>query len=225
MKVIAVIGARCTWLFNLADMNQKGLRLFPSLTEALIDKYDFDEQPEGALTERTKSSEPGIKLKNGQFESPQGIVKVSLDIFEDGIVAESPKSTDVTEMFIKDVISWVTSWYGLVFDPTLVKGRIYFSEIVVQFNSHISESMKPLRTFAGSLSEISIGDTGPQPYHLSGITFASAPGGIPVSIEQRANTPLEANVFYSKAAVDTATHLRLLGELDKILDGSRKPNR
>jgi hypothetical protein len=37
------------------------------------------------------------------------------------------------------------------------------------------------------------------------------------TIERRANTPIEANVFYSKAAMDTALHVRMLGEFEKLL--------
>jgi hypothetical protein len=222
MKPIVVIAARCTWLFNLTDMNPKGLKLFPFLTEALTDKYDFDAQPDDATTERTKSSEPGIKFKNGQFESPEGTVRVSLELFDDGIVAESPVSTEVTELFMQDAINWATTSFGLVFDPALVKNRIYISEIVVQFTSRLPESLKPLRLFAELLSGTPFGNSAPQPYYPSEITFATAAGATPFSIQKRANSPIEANVFYSRAAVDTPTHLRLLDEFDRMLGEPRK---
>ena len=89
MKLLSVISARSTWLFNLGDLNPKGLRLFPQLIDALTEAYDFDDQPQDAPNAPgEKPSQLGIQFKNGKFETDEGPIRVALELFDDGIVAE-----------------------------------------------------------------------------------------------------------------------------------------
>lgn len=224
MEQLAIASAKSIWLVNLAELNPKGLRLFPNLTNALTDLYDFDEQPDDAPTVPGTSSQPGIKFKNGQFETEQGAVRVSLELYDDGIVADSSVSTEVTNLFIQHAIDWATTAFGLKFSPSLVMNQLYASEVVVKLTSRFSERLKPLSTFADLLSGNSFGAP-PQAFFPSGVTFATASGGAPFTIERRANTPLDANVFYSKAAIDTSTHLKLLADFDRMLGERLKPPR
>jgi hypothetical protein len=220
MKLLSVLAARSTWLFNLVDLNPKGLRLFPEITDALREAYDFDDQPDDApLTPGEKPMQPGIKFKNGQFQTDTGSIRVALEIFDDGVIAESSASTEVTDAFLTHVIDWVVQSYELTFDPGLVRERIHGSELSVQFTPRLSEALKPLGAFAELLSSVSF-NLPPQTYYPSGVSFSTATGAAPFSIEKRANTSPDANVFYSKAMTDTKTHLALLDKFERLLTGT-----
>ena len=65
MDLISVASARAVWLVNAIDLNPRGLRILPPLTEALIDKYDFDPPPDQPEPPQSANS---IKLKEGMFE-------------------------------------------------------------------------------------------------------------------------------------------------------------
>jgi hypothetical protein len=217
MKLLSVLSARSTWLFNLGDLNPKGLRLFPQITDALTEAYDFDEQPDDApLAPGETPAQPGIKFRNGQFETDQGPILVGLELYNDGIIAESSASTEVTDAFLQHAIDWAVQSFELIFDHSLVRERIHGSELSVQFAPCLSEVLKPLGAFAELLSNTSFNQP-PQKYFPSGVTFATATGAAPFSIEKRANTSPEANVFYSKAMTDTKTHLSLLEQFERLL--------
>ena len=51
MKVLNVVAARSTWLFDVADLNPKGKSLFPELIDWLKDNYHFKKAPESAPKE------------------------------------------------------------------------------------------------------------------------------------------------------------------------------
>ena len=216
MKLLSVISARSTWLFNLADLNPKGRLLFPQLTDALTEAYDFDDQPEGAPIAPGEPSQPGIKFKNGRFETNDGPIRVALELFDDGIVAESAASTDVTNALVQHVIEWAVKSFDLSFDQSQVRERILGSELAVQFTPRLADAMKPLGAFAELLSNTSL-NLPQQKYFPSGVTFSTAAGTAPFSIEKRANTSPEANIFYSKAMTDTKTHLSLLEQFERLL--------
>ncbi len=220
MKLLSVLAARSTWLFNLGDLNPKGLRLFPQITDALTEAYDFDEQPDDApLAPGEKPAQPGIRFKNGVFDTEIGPVRVGLELFDDGVVAESSASTKVTNAFVEHVINWAVETFDLSFDPTLVRERIYGSELAVQFTPTLSAALSPLGLFSDVLSATSF-NLPAQKFLPSGVSFAPASGAAPFSIDRRANTTPEANVFYSKAMTDTETHIRLLEQFEKLLSES-----
>lgn len=217
MKLLSVLSAKSTWLFNLVDLNPKGLRLFPQITDALTEAYDFDDQPDDApLAPSEKAAQPGIRLKNGSFDTEQGSVRVGLELFDDGVVADSSASTEITDAFLQHAIDWAVQSLDLTFDHSLVRGRIYSSELSVQFTPRLSEALKPLGAFAQVLSNIPF-SLPPQECFPSGISFGTANGAAPFAIEKRANTAPDANVFYSKALTDTKTHMSLLEQFERLL--------
>lgn len=215
METISIVSAKSIWLMNLADINPKGLRLFPDLSDALVEAYDFDEQPDDAPTTLGNTTQPSIKFENGQFDTPNGVVRVGLELYADGIVADTSISTDITDAFVQHALNWGNATFGLNYDPRLLMKKMYASEVVVRLNSSFSKHLTPLNAFAELLTKAIPGG---QRYAPIGVNFSSvAPTPNPFFIERRANTPIDSNVFYSKASIDTALHLKLLGEFDALL--------
>jgi hypothetical protein len=214
VELLSVASAKSIWLMNLAELNPKGLRLFPNLSDALTDLYDFEEQADDAPTLPGNASQSGIKFKNGQFETERGFVRVGLEVYDDGLVAETSVSTEVSDKFITHALDWASTAFSLRYNPSLLMNRIYWSEVVVKFGSPISKGLISLNAFAEILSQNTKGN--PE-YSPSGITFTTSGSANTFTIERRANTPIEANVFYSKAPMDTAMHLGLLAEFEKLL--------
>ena len=125
MEAVSIVSAKSIWLMNLSDLNPKGLRLFPDLSDALVAMYDFDEQPDNAPTALGNTTQPGVKFENGQFETDNGTVRVGLDLYADGIVADTSVSTEVTDAFVSHALNWATSSFGLKYDPRLLMKRMY----------------------------------------------------------------------------------------------------
>jgi hypothetical protein len=219
MQLISVISARVVLIMNTADLNRKGMRTFPNLTEAVTNAYDFDPQPEDAPDTPGDSAQPGIKFKNGQFDVDGESYRVGLEIYDDGIVADSSVSTAITERFLKHATEWANTNFGLKFDPALVVRRIDNSELVVQFDTPVATALGPIQKFSEFIS--SLPGLGNLPLSLSTLAFGSPSGigGQPLilSIERRSNTPVASNIFYCRAPLNTDAHLRVLEEFDRLL--------
>jgi hypothetical protein len=220
MELISIISAKIIWLMNTADLNRRGLRVFPNLTNALTEAYDFDEQPDTAPVTPGDGNQVSIKFVNGQFEDDGDSYRVGLEIYADGIIADSSASTQVTERFLAHVVQWATTNFGFKFDPALILRKLYGSEVVARFDTPLATAFKSLEKFSELLTAALPGSRQNQ-FSLATMVFSSPPptgGTAPAfSIERRTNTPVEANVFFCKAPVDTDVHINLLGELDKLL--------
>lgn len=210
MQPIAVLSAKSIWLINQAEINPKGLRIFPNLADALTDIYDFDPQPEETID---APSPTVLSFKNGQFDTKQGLVRVGLELFKDGIVADSSVSSEVTEQFMQHVIDWATSSFGLVFDPALMMNRLYSSELVVRLEHSPWDQLAQLDSFSDTLTSLA----GNKTFIPSGLTFTATSGSELFSIERRPNVPADANVVYSKAPFDSTRHMQALSEFDAML--------
>jgi len=216
VETVSVVIARAIWLINLAELNPKGLRLVPDLSNALTDAYDFDDQPEDAPVKIGATAESSLKFKNGRFESALGAIKVSLDVFDDGLVAETSVSTDVTEQFLEHALSWSTA-FGLRFDSELIFKKVYVSEVVVRFGSPILKSFDKLNKFSEILTDNSSGVVQGQIFSPTAFTFAANVGTQQFSVERRNNSPAGANLFYSKSSMTTSMHFKLLSKFEELL--------
>lgn len=214
MELISVVSAKAIWLINTLDLNPKGLRILPKLTEALIEAYDFDPPPQDP------SNPNSVKLKDGMFEKGSEVYRVGLEIYDDGFVGESAHSTELTEEFLTHTVEWATANFDIKFDPSLLMRKVYVSEVVVRFTSKLATVFQPFADFSELLAR-SVDAPGAEGFMLSALTFtARIPVGNnlkAISIERRANTSPDSNVFYCKAPLPTKEFLELLDKFDVLL--------
>jgi hypothetical protein len=215
MEVLSVLAAKSIWLTNLTELNPKGLRLFPNLSDSLTDMYDFDEQPEDAPIKPGATPDAGIHFRNGQFETDEGFIRVALDVFDDGFVGNTSASTDVTEKFLEHVLNWATS-FGLKFNRGLLFNKLFVSEIVVKFSGPVLYKFESLKTFSELLSKNAQNIVQGQEFAPSSLVFAANVGTQQFSIDRRNNTPIGENVFYSKSNMQTSTHVKMLQDFEDL---------
>jgi hypothetical protein len=221
MELINVASAKAIWLINATDMNPKGLRILPQLTDALVENYDFDDTPD------PQPGQNGIKLKEGMFDKEGQVYRVGLEIYDDGFVAESAHSTDLTEAFMLHALEWAKVNFPIRFEPHFVWRKMYYSEIVVRFSSPLAAACSALAEFSQVLSQ-SPAAPGTDGYMLTALTFSARtpPAGAnpkTVVIERRVNSGPDANMFYCKAPVKTDEFIKLLENFDDLLSGSKAP--
>ncbi len=219
MRVMNVVAARSTWLFDLADLNPKGKSLFPEIGEWLKDTYSFKESPEpSAVTDDGK----GMIFKKGEFQAREEVfVDVELTLFNDGLVANSSSSTEDTDKFLQNVIDSAVTEFSLTFDPDMLRRRLYLSELNVKFDQPLANLNPKLTQFADKLSAM-CKDVIAKPFETGGLSFWTdvtlAVYKIPpFTIERKLNAPFNENRFYTKAPVQTENHKTLLTELEQIL--------
>jgi len=220
MKVLQHLGARATWLFDTADLNPKGKSLFPDLLDWLKETYRFEQAPKSLPPE---GENKGLEFKKGEFQTEEEMfVNVDLTVWNDGLVANSSKTTEDTDKFLGDVLRNATTEFSLTFDPNMVRRKLYISELNVKIDEPFAKLNHRLADFAEKLSAL-LPDA--RPFSAGGISFwtdttfnvTKLP---PFGIERRVNAPFSENRFYTKAPLQTHQHIELLTEFEEILAAS-----
>jgi hypothetical protein len=217
MRVLNIVSADSTWLFDLADLNPKGKSVFPEIIDWLKDTYNFKEAP---TTAADLESGKGLVFKDGQFQAREEVfVDVQLSIFNDGLVAKSSSSTEDTDKFLESVVNSVVIEFNLAFDPNMIRKRIYLSQLNVRFETPLGNVNPRLGEFAQDLTAMCPGHP---TFEVGGLSFwtdgtVQATKTAPFIIERRLNAPFNENRFFSKAPLQTEQHIAMLTKLEGIL--------
>jgi hypothetical protein len=222
MQLLNVINARATWLFELADLNPRGVNIFPDLLSWLKETYGFEKSP-ASINDLDETK--GLSFKLGTFrpgeEGFSPSVDVELTVYNDGLLAGTHSSTHDTDAFLLDVLRSAAEEFGLHFDPTIIRSKIYLSEITVRMEQSLRTLNPKLAQFAERLSMIH-GHKCAGPFEVGGISFwadtsMAALKFAPFLLERKLNAPFSENRYYSKAPLHTDEHVRLLEDFEGLL--------
>lgn len=222
MKLLNVTTARAIWLFDILDLNPKGKSIFPAIFEWLEAEYHFKKLPK-SVAER--DAQGGWAFAQGEFQVSEEIFKsVDLAIYNDGLVATTQSDTSDSEMFLGNFLDLACEEFSLTFDPSMIRRKMYFSEMSVQMSGSLGRINPKLDEFANKISA-AIGLQGEAGFQVTGIGFSADQAALPASkmlfsgfaFERRVGAPFSENRFYTKAPLPTSKHLELLDELERLL--------
>lgn len=215
MKLLAVMSARTIWLVKAARLNPRGRSMIPAII-GLAERYKFSKvPPANNLTVRPLD----LKFENGVLEGSDGEpVAVNFSIFEDGLIAETRASTDESDRFLADALTWASDEFGLPEHSELGIERLYSSELMIDivltdkvFNKQFLEFSRTLKHGISNNPEIAM--------ELTALYFGPDPAKTqktaPFRIEKLSNTPFNKNEYYSSAPVSTSEHIELLQALER----------
>ena len=127
MKLQSVVIARSIWLFSTSDLNPRGKALLPILAP-LVQRYNFINFPK--TVEQLTGNE--FKFESGQFTGQAGEkIAVDLAVYNDGLVADTRSSTEDSDFFLHDFMTWLHEEHGLLKYETVVRKKVYVSELYV----------------------------------------------------------------------------------------------
>src|SRR5213595_820534 len=110
MNILYVGLARTLWLFDLALLNPKG-RSLKDVIEEVAKRYKFAQAPKNELDFDDQRS---LSFKGGTFVGQRKVpLLVGLNIYSDGLVADTMSSTDESTEFLNDLAKWLNDTYGL----------------------------------------------------------------------------------------------------------------
>jgi hypothetical protein len=165
-----------------------------------------------------------LKFEEGVFVGTDGApLAVNLSILDDGMIAETRASTDESDNFLEDALSWASAEYGLPHYSELSIEKLYASELTVQldlpanlFSARFSGYTERLRRGVSNNPEI--------PLELTALHFGPDPSLTkkiaPFKVERLANVPFDRNEYYSGAPAPTSEHIELLQAMERF--GSTK---
>jgi hypothetical protein len=218
MKVLYTGLARSIWGFDLNVFNPKGLSLQP-IIETLNERYQFGKSPKNQLDVDDRKS---LSFKGGLFKDSKGTpVSITFTIFNDGFVADTTASTDVSTEFLTEVRSWIESDYGLKL-PTRVR-----KAFVSQLDVECEWSLLQLSPILGKLGEfidshVKTLDERERHFDFSGLSFwtedvdkTSAPATF--KFERKISAPFSTKHYFSQAPLETQHHREALDMLETFL--------
>jgi hypothetical protein len=225
MKLISVGGARSIWLFDINDLNPRGKDVNSDLLDFLREAYFFDKVPSSPID--LDPEKKSLKFERGRFQVKEEIyVSVSLEIYNDGFVADSRSSTRDTDAFVEDVLSLAAKEFSLTYDPSMIRTKMHVSELTVRMDSVLFNLHPKLVDFANTISSMCGSEVPPFECSLLGFGTDLAISHLKPSnfvLDRKIGAPFSENRYYSRAPVHTDQHQELLVELEHILSSSQIP--
>lgn len=216
MNVLHVNTARVIWLVDSADLNPRGLNLYPAL-EAIRKRYGFQVFPE-SVDKMNEYAPEGIAFRLGSFENQGEPFTISKAvIFGDGLVVDTGFSTDLGEAFLEDALGFASETFGLTYRPEMVHTKIFTSEMVVHTDRDMSKLFAPLTRVQEKLNAWSGHKFHPGGFGLAIDTSETTAKPAPFRFEWEVNKPHRLGRFYTAAPLPTQKHIELLNELEGVL--------
>ncbi len=218
MKLLSINLARSIWLINLIDINPYGLH-GATIFEDIIRRYEFIKFPRLSEIDLQK----GAMFEGGRFENKKGnVIIISMQIFNDGFVVDSRSSTDDSEDFLKEMLSYLTDKYGLANYKSALRKINYVSQLYITTDKSLEIINPKFKTISEYLNKNTVGfDT--ISFELGGIQFwndqVNKDNPSPFTLERTLNTPFSEKRYFSTSCLRTEQHLELLEILDKLIEG------
>jgi hypothetical protein len=200
---------------ELAELNLGSKVFLPDLVTKLNERYQFSSNNS---TDKADLKEKGLLFEAG-YSQAHSIKKLS---FNPSLTyVEGEESTDISQQILIDLLEWAQKELGANFTPQSIQRWAFVSNIVFQSDFPLlfgqnnvlnSVAEKVAHAVQENLRE----KLDFQPAHLSlghdpqkrSTTIA------PFSIQHRANTLFEDNIFFAEAPIPTSLHLELLEEIE-----------
>lgn len=222
MKLLSVMVARAVWLFDILDLNPKGKSIFPDLFDWLKDNYQFQKFPKSISDVDQRG---GWVFSEGNFQIQEEIfIDVELSIYNDGLVANTRSSTKDAEAFLQNVLESACKEFSLIFDQSMIRRKLYLSEMNVKLDGSLSRINPALEELAAKISS-AVGLKDGVGFQFGGLSFLVDALLLPLlqqylapfALERKVGAPFSENRFYSKAPLPTEKHLELLSDLEKMI--------
>jgi hypothetical protein len=216
MKLLAIEISRLTALFNVTRL--KGQSYMPLIAAALVERYSFAGSP-ASFSELTADR---VDFNHGLFD---GSAIDKLEVYGDGVIVSSRSNTDLLDNFMHDLLSWISSEYGIEIVPTRKNDRIHESQLVVSAHESILEPLSSLELISELISSLVKENYGLElkfrslGYSLSTDPTKSAeirPAAF--RLERRLAAEFELNQFYSIAPLRTSQHLEVLHKIEMMFN-------
>jgi hypothetical protein len=209
MEVIKVQLARTIWLFDIQELNPRGVSLYPEIYSGFAKRYQFTELPKPEDI-RTNAS---LYFKNGKFVYDSSVVSIDFDMHGDGAVASCRHSTEAAHDFLLDCTKWIGEQLGIIYSPSLMKKRIYRDEIIVQLKANLDKVSDKVHKFCGLLTTASGKNIQP-----TGLLFGEDGGASAIlTLDRRINTSWEENKYFSTSTLQTAQHIDALAKFEILM--------
>ncbi len=219
MKIVSYDAASTTQIMIADELKPiKGFNL-PALLNAVSARYGFAKSP---TLDEARSPGVGAKFENGSMNTGDRDIPISsLFLYNDGFSAITT-DTDDSNLVVNDLFGWLKQEF-MFRDPITEPLRIYQSDVVLNLDNDPDASFGRLAEF---LEFIQAEMTPPnartkKPVQFNALVFGADPSGSGASpdftLARRLGVPWYLGLYFSKANMQTKSHVRALEMIDKAL--------
>jgi hypothetical protein len=221
MKFSAIELSRVLAFVELNDLTPYGSISLAKIAPRLVEKLEFSSFPK---TIEQFDESKGIVFEDGLWN---GIPIQKMTIYNNGIMMDTRKGTDVSLRVVKEIFDWAVIEFGLVVpEYGLQKTRFlnrftFFSEVLAALGGH------PVKRLSESLSQHVAEITGRTHRYETiriDIDFDRMEQQVPIApltIQRRITSPFEQNKFYTEAPLPTDAHIALIEQLEADILASK----
>ncbi|MGH9621792.1 MAG: hypothetical protein ACRD45_19065 [Bryobacteraceae bacterium] len=187
------------------------------MLSATKERYNFQIYPK-TIEEMNEQDAKGIVFEGGSFpfgDKHYTIAKVTT--YGDGIVVDSGLSTDLSEAFLADVLSFLSSEFGLTYRPEMIYRKIYTSELIVRTDKDLDGLFSRLSGVREKLRLLTGQDFQPAGFGFSIDLTVTTARSAAFRFERELNKPFDQHRYYSSAPLRTSDHEDLLAEMEALL--------
>jgi hypothetical protein len=226
MDIRQVLLARTIQFFRIIGSSG----YLPEIVQKTKNRYEFVVAPrnEDILPQSPKAPDQpkptdqpkGVEFKHGRLKNTEGraVIIQQFSMFADGIVVDTTTSTEDSDLFVSDFVSWVQIEFSL----ELKLGRkLYISQLEIQAAAPLEIYSPTFKRVGKTVTELihNYGlDVAPYQFSIVTLNFdqigAVPPYPIPFQIERRINVPYKENMWFSQAPLRTKDHIKVLHELE-----------
>jgi hypothetical protein len=212
MKLLAIEISRLTALFSVTRL--QGQAYLPMVAAALVERYAFAAPP-ASFSDLMADK---VEFNHGLFA---GSAIDKLEVYNDGMIVSSRSNTDLLDGFLHDLMSWLSSEFGISVVPTRKNDRIHESQLVVSVDESIMKPLSSLNQISRLISSLLQENYGiDNQLHALGYALSVDPMGnaeirpSAFRIERRLAAEFSLSQFYSIAPLRTDHHLEILGKIE-----------
>lgn len=195
----------------------RGGLYLPDAVRAIQSRYEFVKAP---IAMEELDPGKGISFLHGKFQTANGPVVINrFQYFDNAITAENGSNTDDLDQFLQELIQWMLDEFSL--NPNFTDfPNWYDSQVEVALEIEIGETQSEAeREISDTLNRIVSGYGHHASMRPSGMVYSFDPSELRLhgfSLDRRAEQPFSANLYWSRAPLQTNHHLEVLSLIEKL---------
>ena len=226
MKILSRLTGRILQFVNTDEYTPVEGVYAPDLVFSITERYSFALPPAQSLP-WSEVLDKGLRFETGKLILGETVEYIQdLVLYHNGLLITA-YSTQAAEAFLIDFFQWGESSLGFRVSPSVHKKRIYLSELSVEFEQPVDETLHKLEVLIKGLERAlkTTYEAHLPPVQLASLTLDYDKGAsvsefqllAPFAIERRGNHAFTDDVFFCKAPLRTDDHIQLLETLESLL--------
>jgi hypothetical protein len=214
MKFSAIELSRVLAFVDLNDLTPYGSISLAKIAPRLAEKLEFSSFPK---TLEQFDASKGIVFEDGLWDD---IPIQQMTIYNNGIMMDTRKGTDVSLRIVKEIFDWAVIEFGLVVPEYGLQKTRFLNRFTFFSEALLSLGGSPINRMAESLSQHVAEITGQSRRYETiriDLDFDRSEQQVPIApltIQRRITSSFDLNKFYTEAPLPTDVHIALIEQLE-----------